>query len=206
MSFVCKIKLSEVNNLSDARFGAAAGFDYLGFCFNPLSQSFIPPVKAKEIIDWVSGPFMVGEFGEQQSEEINHIAELLELDLIEINNQLLPDEVAKLNRPVIKYINLGKMNEVQIKNEIHAYSNVCAGFVCRVASNDIEKLAEIKLMLAKDAALFITGLDNPDTLYKAHHTSKPDGVYITGSKEEMVGVKDFESLQHFVEKFTIFEE
>ena len=96
MGFICKIKLSEVNNLSDARFGAAAGFDYLGFCFNPLSPSFIPPVKAKEIIDWVTGPFMVGEFGEQTVDEINQIAELLQLDMIEVNNQLLPDELTKL--------------------------------------------------------------------------------------------------------------
>lgn len=205
MSFACKIKLSEVNNLSDARFGAAAGFDYLGFCFDTLNPAFIPPVKAKEIIDWVSGPFMVGEFGEQQPEEINQIAELLQLDLIEINNDLLPDEVAKLGKPVIKYLNLKTMNEAQLKAEIQAYSKVCAGYVCKVSPDDIESLAGIRTILLNDTALFITGIDNPDELYKAFITGKPDGIYITGSNEEMVGIKDFETLQHLVEKFTIIE-
>jgi len=206
MSFVCKIKLSEVNNLSDARFGAAAGFDYLGFCFDTLNPAFIAPVKAKEIIDWVSGPFMVGEFGEQQPEEINQIAGLLQLDLIEIKNDLLPDEVAKLSKPVIKYINLGVMNKEQVQNEIKAYSNVCAGIVCQTTADDMERLAGIRTILSNDIALFITGIDNPDELYKAFLACKADGIYITGSNEEVVGVKDFESLQGLVDKFSILAE
>ncbi len=64
-----KIKLGNVTNLSDARFAAAAGIDYMGFCFDPQSVSYIPPVKAKEIIDWTTGCFVVAEFGNQTMKE-----------------------------------------------------------------------------------------------------------------------------------------
>jgi phosphoribosylanthranilate isomerase len=205
MGFICKIKLSEVNNLSDARFGAAAGFDYLGFCFNPLSPSFIPPVKAKEIIDWVTGPYMVGEFGEQTVDEINQIAELLQLDMIEVNNQLLPDELTKLCRPVIKCIHTALLNLEQLENEVQAYSNACAGFAFISSTNDRQKLSGIKVLLPEHIALFIGGIDNPDELYLTFESTRADGIWITGSLEEMVGLKDFDQLNILIEKFTIIE-
>jgi hypothetical protein len=68
-----KIKLSNINNLSDARFAAAVGIDYIGFCFDADDASYIPPVKAKEIFEWTSGINIVAEFGEQRIDEIKDI-------------------------------------------------------------------------------------------------------------------------------------
>ena len=90
MNFITKVKLGSITNLSDARYAAAAGIDYLGFCFDPNHQNYIAPMKAKEIIDWITGCEIVAEFGNQSKEEIKTMNDVIRFDFIELNNQLLP--------------------------------------------------------------------------------------------------------------------
>jgi phosphoribosylanthranilate isomerase len=56
-----KIKISQVTNLTDARYFAAWGVDYLGFDINPASPFFISPPLVKEIADWIEGPKIILE-------------------------------------------------------------------------------------------------------------------------------------------------
>ena len=48
MGLRTKIKISSLNNLTEARFYAAAGVEWIGFNFDPLHALFIEPEKAKE--------------------------------------------------------------------------------------------------------------------------------------------------------------
>jgi phosphoribosylanthranilate isomerase len=69
-----KIKINQVNNLTDARYFAAAGVDFLGFDCNIGSESFCPLSKIFEIKQWVEGPKFVLEFdGWQSEDEITNI-------------------------------------------------------------------------------------------------------------------------------------
>ena len=97
-----KIKLGNITNLSDARFAAAAGIEYMGFCFDTNNVNYIPPVKAKQIIDWTSGCFVVAEFGNQSIHEIIAITEMLNIDIVEINNHLMPADLVEIDKPIIK--------------------------------------------------------------------------------------------------------
>lgn len=56
-----KIKISQITNLTDARYFAAWGVDYLGFDINPDSPFFISPPLVKEIADWIEGPKIILE-------------------------------------------------------------------------------------------------------------------------------------------------
>jgi phosphoribosylanthranilate isomerase len=56
-----KIKISQITNLTDARYFAAWGVDYLGFDVNPDSEHFTSPAVVAEISEWVEGPVMVLE-------------------------------------------------------------------------------------------------------------------------------------------------
>ena len=60
-----KIKISQITNLTDARYFAAWGVDYLGFDIHPDSDAFVNPAKLKEIAEWVEGPEIVLEFDGQ---------------------------------------------------------------------------------------------------------------------------------------------
>ncbi len=57
-----KIKISQITNLTDARYFAAWDVDYLGFDIHPDSEFFVSPAILKEIVEWVEGPEIVLEF------------------------------------------------------------------------------------------------------------------------------------------------
>jgi len=67
-----KIKASKVSSLTDARYFAAAGVDYLGFCCNIGTELYCSPSKIREITAWVEGPEFVLELDGWQSEEEVH--------------------------------------------------------------------------------------------------------------------------------------
>jgi hypothetical protein len=56
MSLKTKVKAGNITNLSDARYCAGMGVDWLSF---PAEK--VNPVKFKEITDWVTGPQFVLE-------------------------------------------------------------------------------------------------------------------------------------------------
>jgi phosphoribosylanthranilate isomerase len=71
-----KIKISDIQNLTDARYFAAMDVDYLGFCCNPGSETFCAVSKIKEIKEWVQGPEFVLQFqGFQREEEIKALVD-----------------------------------------------------------------------------------------------------------------------------------
>ena len=67
-----KVKISHVNNLTDARYFAAAGVDFLGFCCNPGDEKYCAAPKISEIRQWVEGPKFVLEFDGWQPEADIH--------------------------------------------------------------------------------------------------------------------------------------
>jgi phosphoribosylanthranilate isomerase len=71
-----KIKISDIQNLTDARYFAAMDVDYIGFCCNPNSETYCAVSKIKEMVDWISGPQFVLQFqGFQHEDEIQAIVD-----------------------------------------------------------------------------------------------------------------------------------
>lgn len=81
-----RIKFGSVTNLTDARYAAAVYADWLGFCFIPGHSRYIEPIKAKEIIDWLSGPKMVAELGSLKPETMMSALEILMIDTVQVND------------------------------------------------------------------------------------------------------------------------
>ena len=63
------MKISHVNNLTDARYFAAAGVRFLGFCCNPGASQYCSVSRISEICQWIEGPEFVLEFDGWQSEQ-----------------------------------------------------------------------------------------------------------------------------------------
>lgn len=59
-----KIYASSIANLTDARYFAAWGVDYLGYCLDESQADYVSPAKVREMVEWVEGPASVGEFVE----------------------------------------------------------------------------------------------------------------------------------------------
>lgn len=68
MALITKIKVGSVSSLSDARYFAGMGVDWLGFDVNADSESYVSPELYKNMTGWVAGPKRVIEFTLGQSE------------------------------------------------------------------------------------------------------------------------------------------
>jgi phosphoribosylanthranilate isomerase len=171
MNISTQIKLGGVNNLSDARFAAAVGVSYIGFCFDPDSPTYIPPIKAKEIMDWITGSHLVAEFGNQSLEEINDICELLKVDVIEVENRL--------------------------HLEVNAYKDAVDGF--HVYSSNNRSYDDLLPIIQLEAKL-IWGLPiSQSTTLNIIHQYKPFAINLVGGDEEKPGIKDFDELNEIIE-------
>lgn len=204
MSFICSIKLGQVNNLSDARYAAAVGIEYIGFCFNPEHPQYVAPIKAKEMIDWITGSHIVAEFGAQSAAEIKDISELLQVDVIEVNNALLPDEIPLLGKAVIKKIDLGNMSEEMLTREVEAYHQVCDAFHFYYTKEVVPYPDLLKQLCSSYKVIW--GLPvHAGNVMDVVNTYKPFGINVSGGMEEKAGIKDFDELNDLIDTMTTEE-
>lgn len=61
MGLCTAVKVSRVNNLSDARYCAGMGVRWIGFCLDATEPAYLPFSKALEIASWLSGVAFIGE-------------------------------------------------------------------------------------------------------------------------------------------------
>lgn len=199
MSFKTNIKYSNITNLSDARFAAAVGMQYIGFCFDKDNENYITPLKAKEIIDWVSGTNVVAEFGNQSIAEIIDISNMLNVQAIEVNNAILPDELLAVNLPVIKKININQFTPEQLQTEIDAYKDSCDAFYLNQDEKATIYSNTILADLCKRHQIIINVPQNNAQVVEQVNAIKPYAISILGGDEEKVGVKDFDELNELLE-------
>lgn len=61
MGLQLPVKISGVNNLSDARYCAGMGVQWVGFCLDATAAAYLPPAKVTEIAGWLAGVEFIGE-------------------------------------------------------------------------------------------------------------------------------------------------
>ncbi len=89
------VKISAVNNLSDARYCAGMGVDMLGFALEADNPDFITPEKYAEIIGWISGVQFVGEFEASNLEQIKTILENYPVNALQITNDSIIEQIQR---------------------------------------------------------------------------------------------------------------
>ena len=65
-----KLKLNNISTLHDARYCSAVGVDLLAFSMGNNAEGGLRTAQIAEIMDWLSGPESVGEFGFESPDEI----------------------------------------------------------------------------------------------------------------------------------------
>lgn len=199
MNFLTQLKLSPVASLADARFAAAAGFSYLGFCFDPKHPDFILPIRAKEIIEWISGSHFVGEFGDQSAEEIQQISELMQVDIILVNNGLFPDELKEFSKPVIKAIEPHLFSEEEMLRILEAYQPVVDAFQLNGLPLRIAFLKE----LMSHFKIILDPKTDHTNLKTLVNEIRPHALNLSPGKEEKTGIQEFDELNDIIESLRV---
>lgn len=194
MSDHTHIKLGGITNLSDARYAASAGVHYIGFCFDPASSHYLPPIKAKEMMDWISGGYLVAEFGRQSLQEIKDLCELLQVNVIEVENNLLPDELKELDKAVIKKINADDFPWDNLMIEINAYNPVVDAFHLYSSHTGLPYPTEKLKTLCNDYKIIWGAPLTTDYIREVVESIHPYAINLHGGDEEKPGIRDFDEL------------
>ena len=129
------VKISNINNLSDARYCAGMMVDILGFNIDPNSPSHVAEGDFAEITEWVAGVKFAGEFHDASIAQIKNVIKNYAVDYIEISNLDLVEKVGLLGKPIIFRLSVNSEEDLSKMKSTLSYLDELAKLVL-VQSND----------------------------------------------------------------------
>ncbi|HYG15601.1 MAG TPA: hypothetical protein VEC12_07585 [Bacteroidia bacterium] len=194
MNSSCKIKLGSVNNLTDARFGASAGAEWIGFCFDKANPLYVSPVQAQAIIGWLSGPLPVAEFSASQGlNDIEDIVRLIGFDWIQLAE---PGMLHYFEGSDINIILEADASQLGFES---AFTGITTEVKAILMKNFM--LGQAKDLIKKGVPVLfdVEGLDA--SALESLKILSPYGINISGGFETAPGIRDFDEMNAVFEVF-----
>ena len=194
------VYLSNVNNLSDARYAAGIGVDLVGFRLNPNDGEALNPEQFKEIAEWISGVKIAGEFGDSSAAEVGQYLKNYELDYLMIADASQLHAFAELSIPLILKIHI--QNET--KDQLTATLNYCSGIIDYfVLESDHDRLDQgekeiIKTYASQFPILLGYGVNSTNAKSIVDELNLK-GISLKGQSEIRPGYKDFDEMADILE-------
>jgi phosphoribosylanthranilate isomerase len=201
------VKISNVNNLSDARYCSGMYVNLMGFSLEKNNEYYVSPTAFKEITDWLSGLKYVAEFSN------NHPDQILEIMTQYPGFSYLQVE-EKLHLPLLKNTSYSLIFKYTLKNE-EDWQEIM-DFAVTLKENDIllnlesdlseeisgKNMERIKKLAATCDVLLGFGFDdeNIDHFLDETHIK---GISMKAGHEISPGVKDFDELADILEALEI---
>jgi phosphoribosylanthranilate isomerase len=198
------VKISEVNNLSDARYCAGMTVNLMGFNLNKQSDYFISPENFMELTGWLSGLEFVGEFGHASEEAIKSIIGEYEINYLQTDNPailpLFPD------RKKILRLDMDKISDAEGVKEIMENTVDQVEFFLFESENGIvykDNILDQVLALAKNFPIVLGfNITDANVMHYVDNTSLK-GIALKGGEEIRPGYKDFDELADILETLEI---
>jgi phosphoribosylanthranilate isomerase len=192
-----KVKISKVNNLTDARYFAAMGADYLGFCCNAGTEMYCSPGRIKEIAEWVEGPQFVLEFDGWQ--EASDITSILITGLGQaVHFGAFATYTDDFSVPVFKDYILENIKESELSGVHYPVIRSEKSY----NQLDAEELTGVK-NFCNSFRVFLDLSFTPDELPELLNTLPVYGLILRGGQEEKVGFKSYNELDKIFEKLEL---
>lgn len=189
MSLKTKVKAGNITNLSDARYCAGMGVDWLSFPADAVN-----PTTFKEITDWVTGPQFVLEAKESTS--LDYISQY-NISSLEISSDQL-DLIDRL--PSFEWIITLPLScwSVQ-KNDLIKSKDKISLLVLKLDTQDLQAVSDI-------AMHFKILINQSDKYSMDCLLALPiEGINVTGENELKPGLKDFEKLASILEELEVID-
>lgn len=184
------VKISGVNNLSDARYCAGMGVNQIGFNIEGNHPNYTDPQSFKELSDWVSGVDFVGEIESVKTTgRIAEIIENYELQALQVSSLELVQEALNTGKDVIFYTNSVKEAEAVANQFGQELSYIL------LESDDTALVSE----LSKKTEVVIASGFNANNLDDILSTIEPKGIALKGGDEIRPGFKDFDQMADILE-------
>lgn len=195
-----KVKICGIQTLEAAQAAIDAGADFLGFVFEKGTRHYIDPIDALGIKQSLKGAIqIVGVFMNQSIDEVNHIAQVVGLDFIQLHGDETPSDVAKAQKPVIKVFRLeSDFDEKKVAKKMWEYA-VPYFLVDRATQGKGVPLDPSRVaVLTKQFPIFLAGGLTVVTVRDAIQLGKPFGVDVS-SGVETNAIKDSVKIKAFIQ-------
>lgn len=201
MSLQTIVKISNVTNLSDARYCAGMGVEMLGF-----SLDTFPVEKFNEIKNWVSGVKIVGETNSTDLAHITQLTQTYQLDYLQISSPSLIDGVFLLGLPVIVRLDFFELSESEMMAIAERYEQEVAYFLLENSDEFSHLENEILDVLNRLAINYriLLGFGLKESNIKEILDEVPlTGIALMGEAELRPGYKDFGDMMDILEAIEV---
>ena len=199
MALKYAVKLSQVTNLTDARYAAGMGVDFIGFTFNSadLENDTLLTQRA-EIAQWIVGPEIVLEDGGLSNEEVNTLFTKLPFAYIQTRNLKVVGE-RRLIYPILLTECCLKEMDTVLAEFPHAIF-----LISLIGSKVIPAIEEYLVQYAEKYQVLVNapeyvGKDLLPLLEKVN----PFGLELTGGEEERPGYRDMGQMMDILEALEV---
>jgi phosphoribosylanthranilate isomerase len=188
-----QVKVSSITNLSDARYCAGMGVEWLGF---PLQE--ITLERFTEIRNWLAGVQIVGEFTKATADQVREAVTTYQPDVIEFDSSV--------SLVAIQSIDVSKILRVNIDTDnLPAIFAASAPYVSHflLVGDSADSLIGMEASIEIWAAQYpiIVGLDIPESdLDEWVEQSSIQGIGLVAGEEDRPGFRDFTDLMTILEK------
>ncbi|GAB3657641.1 hypothetical protein GCM10028791_30230 [Echinicola sediminis] len=200
------VKISTVNNLSDARYCAGMYVNLMGFNLEENNKDYMSPEKFKELTEWLSGLDYVGEFEETHPDKILEIIKQYDgLEYIQVSEEFHLQMLVNTSFKIIWNKSVDSTEDLRelIAKSASLKSN---GVTLLLDSSSLEINKEVTELLKelsdKCTVLLGFGLD-ADSVEDTLKETGVDGIAMKGGDEIKPGLKDFDELADILEALEV---
>jgi phosphoribosylanthranilate isomerase len=183
MALITKVKAGSVSSLSDARYFAGMGVDWLGFDVNPDSPHYVSLELYQSMAGWVTGPKRVIEMSAGSPEAIKNIITHYAPDFIEVDASQVVVLKGLTDVPLMARLDLDtdQLNVQTLAEVKYVVLTVQDALKKKEIIQSISQVTDVLLVVAPHEPQ----LNNLLTLLPI------SGICLEGSPEIKVGLKDY---------------
>ncbi len=213
-----KVKAGPITNLTDARYFAARGVEWLSFDFDQNSETYLPPHMMRAIREWVDGVQFVGEFGITTPLEMRALIEECQLDTIQVGLFVEVDMLLELQSPVpvMKEIVIERhTSAAEVTKALEQFQPWVQFFVLDFAKNGFtwemlqtdKNFSPAQLQEWCKRFPIILNIDfQKEMLNDFLDVLLPAGFCVKGGEEEKIGYKSFDELDEIFDLLELSEQ
>lgn len=188
------VKVSGVNNLSDARYCAGMGVDLIGFNLDEEHPNFTSIEKFKEISEWLSGVDYVGEFQDSDIQNIIKNLNGYNLTIMQCNDYQALSEANDYQ--TILEVGIDNLNALPFNLDID--------FLLVKSDTDLtnDQISEIAKRVTRVKVLLDCPL-SPENVESLLQKTGAYGIALNAGYEIRPGYKDYDELADILEALEI---
>jgi phosphoribosylanthranilate isomerase len=199
MSLKTIVKVGNISNLSDARYCAGMGVDYLGFCMDHYDTNYIDAENFKNIKNWVVGPKIIGEFSTNKSDYIRDSLRNYSMDMLEVSYPEVISEITDIQIPKILRIDVSSYPTMDsVEERLETFSDQAAFFILEKSDDSQDSLSTVLSLASRYKILLGFGIDEK-TVSQLILSSNIYGISMHGGSEIQPGFKDYDDLADILE-------